>query len=160
MQRLSPSRWLVHLLGAGLSLMLAYPAQATLTDLELAQNGGRSPQRLVSVDNKLFFNATDSTNTPAFWVSDGTPAGSMRLKNTSMTADTRERAVLNGKLLFSAHDNTSNYELWVSDGTASGTMQVKDIHTSGSSFPSYLTVFNDKLYFAADDGTTGLNSFL
>ena len=32
---------------------------------------------------------------------------------------------------------------------------VYDINPSGSSDPRYLTVFNDKLYFSAEDGTNG-----
>ena len=32
---------------------------------------------------------------------------------------------------------------------------VADINPSGNSHPSYLTVFNNALYFKADDGTNG-----
>jgi len=54
---------------------------------------------------------------------------------------------------FSASDGISGPALWKTDGTAVGTVLVKDIHTSGSSNPYGLTVFNNALYFAANEGT-------
>ncbi len=32
---------------------------------------------------------------------------------------------------------------------------VADIYSGGSSFPMYLTVFNNQLYFRAEDGSNG-----
>ena len=47
-------------------------------------------------------------------------------------------------------------ELWVSDGTDRGTRRVDDL-LSGSrgSDPSFLTVFNNQLFFAATTDTSG-----
>jgi len=46
--------------------------------------------------------------------------------------------------------------LWKSDGTSDGTVMVKDIYSGFSgSFPSYLTVVGNSLYFRANDGTNG-----
>jgi len=53
-------------------------------------------------------------------------------------------------------DSTNGKELWVSDGTAAGTTLLKNINPGGnSSFPSDFTVFDNKLFFSADDGTHG-----
>jgi ELWxxDGT repeat protein len=48
-------------------------------------------------------------------------------------------------------------ELWKSDGSAGGTVLVKDINPgSAGSNPASLTNVNGILYFAADDGTSGV----
>ena len=63
-------------------------------------------------------------------------------------------AVLNGDLYFSADDGRNGRELWRSNGTSVGTQLVADINRGAeSSNPSNLTVFNDLIYFSADDGT-------
>ena len=61
-----------------------------------------------------------------------------------------------------ANDGVNGIELWKTDGTAAGTVLVKDINTttdpypgSWSSNPLLFTVFNDELYFQADDGVHG-----
>ena len=47
-------------------------------------------------------------------------------------------------------------ELWKSDGTLNSTELVKDIQSgSNGSSPSELTVYNSKLYFAANGGADG-----
>jgi ELWxxDGT repeat protein len=66
--------------------------------------------------------------------------------------------VYNGKLYFSAidgaHDGAHGYELWSYDGTTASL--VADIYSGAyHSFPEWLTVYNGKLYFAANDGTNG-----
>ena len=67
------------------------------------------------------------------------------------------------KLYFSANDGELGNELYVSDGTTEGTQLVKDIDPAisdygylngytNSSSPYNLVEFNDKLYFAANNG--------
>ena len=66
-----------------------------------------------------------------------------------------------GRVWFTAEDGTHGRELWVTDGTPSGTQLHFDIHpgSSGSS-PSSLTASTgtarDRLYFAANDGASGV----
>ena len=67
-----------------------------------------------------------------------------------------------GQLYFTANDGQSGTELFVSDGTEEGTKLVKDIVLGSndygdpnSSNPAYLTEFNDRLYFTANDGQSG-----
>ena len=80
----------------------------------------------------------------------------------------------NDKLYFAADNGESGTELFVSDGTVEGTQLVVDLRTGfesvydrfgiyeyiASSRPSDLTEFNDKLYFAADNGESGTELFV
>lgn len=54
------------------------------------------------------------------------------------------------KAFFCAKDATHGEELWVTDGTKEGTKMVKDIiEGTGSSTPTYISRFNDKVVFSA-----------
>jgi ELWxxDGT repeat protein len=66
----------------------------------------------------------------------------------------------NGKLYFSAWDAATGRELWVTDGTPQGTYMVRDNNPgTASSITNYFElksyVFNNILYFLADDGAFG-----
>jgi ELWxxDGT repeat protein len=77
---------------------------------------------------------------------------------------------VNGTLYFTiSHTNVNgtpsfnnSSELWKSDGTAVGTVLVKDFHPSGaySSSPNSLTNVNGTLFFAANDGTHGVEPWM
>ena len=71
------------------------------------------------------------------------------------------------KLYFSANDGENGEELFVSDGTAQGTQLLADIRpdssddgSNNSSYPDEFIEFNDRLYFAADDGESGIELFV
>ena len=74
----------------------------------------------------------------------------------------------NGKLYFAADDGESGKELFVSDGTEEGTKLIKDLflgvttygYNPNNSYPTNFIEFNDKLYFVADDGESGLGLFV
>ncbi len=69
---------------------------------------------------------------------------------------------VNGTLFFRADDGIHGKELWKSDGTIEGTVLVKDIYPGSNGalgnidFQPYLTNLNGTLFFAADDGTHGI----
>ena len=102
-------------------------------------------------------------------MSDGTDDGTTLVKNINEEAipGTGENSypsyltVFDGKLFFPANNGINGTELWVSDGTDDGTTLVKNINeeaipgTGESSYPSYLTVFDGKLFFSATDGING-----
>lgn len=129
-------------------------------------NGSSNPQEFKVFNGKLYFQADNGVDTvkTELWVSDGTEAGTYMLKriNTNNTASTLGSlpsgfTECNGKLYFRARDNGSSGtgdELWVTDGTEAGTHLVKDIWPGlESGYPSYLTSYNNKLYFAAGAST-------
>jgi trimeric autotransporter adhesin len=129
---------------------------------------GSQPRELAVYNGKLYFNADDGTHGRELWVSDGTTAGTVMLKdiNPGLAASTpTDLVVSNGSLFFSANDGTHGAELWKTDGTAAGTVMVKDIQPGSGSglkppdfvtfYPLYLTDVAGVLYFVADDGSHG-----
>ena len=139
-----------------------------------------SPRYITKFNNKLYFTATDGESGSELFVTDGTAEGTRLFADinpgsgSSINPEDRPNFTeFNGKLYFTADDGTSGSELFVTDGTTEGTNLVKDINPgSGSSSvvieatdfsdrttsfyarPNF-TEFNGKLYFTADDGTSG-----
>lgn len=129
-------------------------------------------------NNKLYFYGSSNVQiTPnvwetqaGLWSTDGTAAGTTFIKgfnvidgDNGLSDETRPGAlrVFNNKLYFAAAEpRDSQLHFYVSDGTSSGTTLIKKINTSGSSFNTPIVnsqtfvsnVFDNKLYFVADDG--------
>jgi ELWxxDGT repeat protein len=132
---------------------------------------GSNPGNLAVFNDKVFFSAFTSANGQELWVTDGTEAGTQLVKDINPGRDgsfgagsssLKDYFVFNGKLFFTADNGTTGQELWVTDGTTAGTQLVKDIRpgtASSTESPSYspleFTIFNDRLFFSANDGTTG-----
>jgi ELWxxDGT repeat protein len=121
-----------------------------------------------SVNNNLFFHATDSINGNELWVSDGTEAGTYMVEdifpgpygsspsNIFLPGDPYGTEY-NGVYMFVANDGIHGDELWKSDGTQAGTMLVKDINPGSANSEIYSFVsYNGVLYFQANDGVHGL----
>jgi ELWxxDGT repeat protein len=139
-----------------------------VADIEPNQSSS-NPAQLITLNNKLYFVAFNNSSGQELWVSDGTTAGTQLVKdinpnNSQYASRPRYFTVLKNKLYFAADDDVNGRELWVSDGTTAGTQLVADIDpiapddiylSRGSSFPNYLTAFNNKLYFAASDSVSG-----
>ncbi|NVO19880.1 MAG: T9SS type A sorting domain-containing protein [Bacteroidetes bacterium] len=112
------------------------------------------------LNNKIYFEASESIHGRELWESDGTAAGTKLLKDIYPGAESgldylTDFTLLNGKFYFSAKDEVHGFELWESDGTEAGTQLVKDIKPgSASGFsPSFqIFPFKNKIYFQADNG--------
>jgi len=119
---------------------------------------------LLGIDDTLYLLADDGISGFELWKSDGTQAGTTRVADIRAGAGTsypEQLTDVNGVLFFSAFNDVTGRELWKSNGTESGTVQVKDIQLGVSpfgergSYPRYLTSFEGKLFFSADDGFSG-----
>jgi ELWxxDGT repeat protein len=87
------------------------------------------------------------------WKSDGTVAGTVRVKYIQLHSNLGNFTNVNGTLYFTANDDLHGSELWKSDGTTAGTFMLKDIFPGrGPSDPNNLTNLNGTLYFSADNG--------
>ncbi|WP_183101114.1 ELWxxDGT repeat protein [Nocardioides pelophilus] len=128
------------------------------------------PSQLTPVGGELFFVADDDVHGPGLWKTDGSPRGTVLVKDTTPGNDPTgyfdhpiELVRVRNRLFFAAHDQNGE-ELWVSDGTSAGTRMVKDIHPgpgsglAGTTDPRWLpnlTAVGDDLFFTADDDVHG-----
>lgn len=118
----------------------------------------RAPQ-LTAARGWLFFAATDEALGEELWRSDGTAAGTQRVKDiypgASPSSPTELTPAQDG-LFFSASDGVSGRELWWSDGTPERTKRVADVAPGAAdSSPAELTAVGERLFFTADNGTHG-----
>ena len=95
-------------------------------------------------------------NYDRLWVSDGTAAGTFPLTEPGLLVHPwRVWMPSQGVLYFSAQDWRGS-ELWRTDGTVAGTHAVTDLRPGllGSD-PRWLTVYQGRVWFAANDGERG-----
>ena len=109
---------------------------------------------------KVFFSVSYSTTSSEPWVTDGTEAGTFRLKDISSASiysgsSPSDFTQMGDKVIFVASDfATTGTELYITDGTEAGTKLLKDINPgSSSSSPSKLISLNGKIYFFANGGS-------
>ncbi len=119
---------------------------------------GSSP-RIVGYNNtSLFFSVLDFSNqdnTLRLWVTDGTPAGTLMLKDgrtdepaTAVSSNsTNQLNVLGSRVFFINEDG----ELWRSTGTTAETLFVHDLDGYTDIRPSFLGRFNNELYFSTSN---------
>lgn len=112
-----------------------------------------------AVMNDIFyFQGNDGTNGWALWRSDGSESGTYMIKdidpNSTESGGPRLFTVSGNKLYFVADDG-DGVELWESDGTTAGTIKISNINPNGDASIADLTLFNQMLYFSANDGTNG-----
>jgi len=122
-----------------------------------AQGAGSSA--FVTVNEKVYFVASDATHGSELWSSDGTAANTALVKDIfpgATGSSPSDLTRVDDRLFFVAATSDAGRELWTSDGTAAGTLRVKDIHPGiQDSTPEQLTAFDGALYFIADTGATG-----
>jgi ELWxxDGT repeat protein len=118
---------------------------------------GSNPSYLTEYSGRLYFTANDGTNGQELWVYDAD------LDSAWMVTDIRSGGnpaapgnltTYNGVLYFSATDDTRGNEFWAYDADLDSAYLVTDIYAGGSSNPNGFRVFDGKLYFSANDGSS------
>ena len=128
-------------------------------DINPAAAVSSTPSHLTAVTSggvaagTLFFAADDGASGVELWVSDGTAAGTVRVKDINPgpgSSAPSDLTAVGTALFFVAEDGVAGRELWTSDGTELGTVRVKDVYAGpNSSNPFYLTNANGVLFFGA-----------
>ena len=121
---------------------------------------GSDPTTIGVLNGTLFLYADDGVSGQELWKSDGTEAGTVRVKDINPGAAGSSPAglgVVNGALLLSASDGAGGQEVWKTDGTEAGTVLVKNLQAVAVSLlPGSMTTGNSTVFMAGDDGTSGL----
>lgn len=88
------------------------------------------------------------------WVTDGTPGGTRMIQSIFGNGSVYEFASVGASTFYKGADG----ELWKSDGTMAGTARVRDLRPSNStgSIHGGLVRLGSRVFFAADDGVSGL----
>jgi len=109
------------------------------------------PQRLIPFNQKLVFMARSAEEGYELWISDGTLGGTHMVKDIANGAESSypSNFVIDGdSLYFFASHSIDMYRIYKTNGTEEGTISIKDFDMS---LPSYLTLFDHKLYFQASE---------
>jgi ELWxxDGT repeat protein len=111
------------------------------------------PWPRATVAETYFFFDGNADGTCALWRSDGTPAGTGKVRDIGVWGCWPiEIVALGDRVYFPGCDATRGCELWRSDGTTAGTVRVTDLDPGVfSSMPSDLTVVEGRIYFSACD---------
>lgn len=118
--------------------------------------------RGAQIGNRLVFCAHDSSalDYDRPFVTDGTTAGTLLLKDIRATATWAFAIPSAGKALLRAGTTQTGQELWVTDGTPAGTVPHADLRPyARGSYPTQPVLVGNKLLFYADDGVHGWEPF-
>lgn len=123
------------------------------------------PQNLTAVAHELFFTVDHGLGGTELWSSDGTPGGTVLVKDIPVAdADgyggAQNLTPMRGELFFTIEHGLRGRELWRSDGTRGGTVRVKTLlptrlDDGSDRDPMYATVVGKELFFAQTDGVHG-----
>ena len=161
--------------GANITLVSNINDQTHFDESGQQLGNDSAPDKFLLFNSALYFTAYDQRRGGELWRFDGTRAVRLTDINPDLN-DTikifpksswpQELTVMGNALYFSADGGQSgipgpipvpDYELWRYNGTTATLLSNihPDVGTNHSSYPHQLKVFNNSLYFAADDGLNG-----
>ncbi|WNG53835.1 HYR domain-containing protein [Archangium gephyra] len=116
------------------------------------------PGGLAVSGGTLYFSAHDSTAGQELWKSDGTPSGTVRVKDIHPFSDSSPTHLrdFNGVLLFQAMHPDTGRDVWTSDGTEEGTVRLSDLPGTGPVNGPF-AVAGARAYFFAHSGGDGFS---
>ena len=139
--------------------------EGTVLVKDINPSGDSSFNDPVLYRNKIYFAANDGTNGVELWESDGTEEGTLLVSdinsNEGEGSAPANLTVFDSKIFFTADngsagdDRINGRELWRTNGSEEGTTFVRDINPDGSSFANEFTIFDESLYFAAENSSEG-----
>jgi ELWxxDGT repeat protein len=136
---------------------LNLPPDIGTRDQRDLQNNFVRPLSLTSINNKVYFTASESSSSNfELWESDGTLLGTKVVKeiNPTGSSDVFNTTNINGTLYFFAN-NGSGAQLWKSDGTSNNTIAVTNLSYPNARY-SNLTYINGEIYFKGVTATTSI----
>jgi ELWxxDGT repeat protein len=125
--------------------------------------GGTAPRFLASLDSTLFFVTSDDSHGEELWKTDGTPGGTLLVKDIRPGPGDgmgpRSKMVsLGDRVVFTAEDGRHGYEVWSSDGTHAGTVRLTDLHPGkghGVPLEGALVAHGGNAYFVGTSSVHG-----
>ncbi len=119
------------------------------TFLTSAFSGAYARNTFTIYNNQLFFNSNTGTD-DELWKSDGTTAGTVRVKDINpgtASSSPSNLVVMNGLLIFQAYSSTG-FGLWTTNGTAAGTQKIMNMQPCDGHFISTSMIgINSRLLF-------------
>ena len=136
------------------------PVQTLVKDINTSLSAGSNPQAFMQSTLGTFFFITNAYGESELWKTDGTPAGTTRVKAGVGPGGFKDfhkwispaswYADYNGVLYFSGRDDKTT-GLWRTDGTEGGTFNFLDKNGDSIPQPSHLTLFNGNLVFISEE---------
>ncbi len=117
-------------------------------------NQGSNPAYLFTYNNAVYFSAYRPVDGRELWKTDGTPAGTVLVKDLAAGDGNPSHFVsYNGSLYFTAYYPNQDYTLYKTDGTTNGTVVIKQPNNGGPAMmlDNPAVLFKGKLFFFANN---------
>lgn len=148
-----------HLLGDLDPRRLNTPPPGQCDDNRQRTGLGSEPRDFLRFRNKVFFTAADGDAGRELWRTDGTKAGTRRIKDIRpgvQGSEPHDLVIFQGKVWFVASSAGGGEEIWRTDGTPEGTVLVRQL--TFRAYPSWarsLTVAGGRLFFVLSNEIAG-----
>jgi ELWxxDGT repeat protein len=120
---------------------------------------GSAPKNFTNVGGMLYFSASETNSGIELWKSDGTTAGTVRVRDIFPGQTPSNPSSLTnvlGTLYFGATTAARGFQLWKSDGTDAGTVAVEDFEAAiGWQSPGPIVTTNDRAFVLANTDSYG-----